>query len=239
MIDYKSKVINIYLNVAYTYWGISTFFLILDVFTLFTGTFKSFRYLKDEKINLNFNMYLKCVLTGLFTFLFTIPLVAYVFYLIVPYTNMFDNVSLDLYFIIEQLIRFIFCMILEDILFYIVHRSFHKNTYLYNYIHKKHHELIDNCGFGAIYATQLENIIANLLPTFLCPLVCRIQGPFIDVWFVGGVATSVFSHSGYKFPSIFKSLNYNHDLHHKYYVCSFGVMGIMDYLFKTRFEDRF
>eukprot|EP00916_Digyalum_oweni_P003916 GHVL01006984.1.p1 GENE.GHVL01006984.1~~GHVL01006984.1.p1 ORF type:complete len:159 (+),score=23.76 GHVL01006984.1:70-477(+) len=54
--------------------------------------------------------------------------------------------------------------IIHETLFYWLHRFLHI-SYIYKYIHKKHHKYIVSVSIASQYAHPIESIIANILPT--------------------------------------------------------------------------
>ena len=59
---------------------------------------------------------------------------------------------------------FLFAFVFNDFFFYWAHRTVH-STVLYKWIHKQHHEYKGTIGFAAEYASPLEQVFANQLPT--------------------------------------------------------------------------
>ncbi len=57
------------------------------------------------------------------------------------------------------------CIIIEDILFYIVHRIFHIQI-MYQYFHKIHHQLVSPVSIGSFYVHPVEHFLCNLCPIF-------------------------------------------------------------------------
>ena len=61
-------------------------------------------------------------------------------------------------------------LLLEEVIFYYIHRALHDNR-IYRFIHKKHHEFTAPVGMAAIYAHPVEHLLVNLLPVFAGPLL--------------------------------------------------------------------
>jgi sterol desaturase/sphingolipid hydroxylase (fatty acid hydroxylase superfamily) len=117
-------------------------------------------------------------------------------------------------------------IVAEEFGFYYSHRLFHEIPYLYQHIHKIHHEWPSSVAFAARYAHPIEDILANVSPLVLGPL---ITGSHMSLWFVW-IAVALFStelgHSGYHFPFV-ASAEF-HDAHHHFTNCNFGMLGLLD-----------
>jgi 4-alpha-methyl-delta7-sterol-4alpha-methyl oxidase len=110
--------------------------------------------------------------------------------------------------------------LLEDFIFYFMHRLLH-HPKLYSKVHKKHHSFYNVFHMSAVYAHWLEFIIANLMPLFAGAI---LLGPKMHM--VSLVTFIMFrmietheTHSGYEFPwSPFKILPFSTDsAYHNYH----------------------
>ena len=72
----------------------------------------------------------------------------------------------------ELMWQTVFCMFMEDTMFYWSHRLLH-HPKLYSKIHKKHHEFNNPVGFISEYAHPLEYVFGNVLPTFIGAKILR------------------------------------------------------------------
>ena len=117
-------------------------------------------------------------------------------------------------------------IITTELLFYIIHISFH-NKYLY-YMHKTHHAYKYTYGIGSIYAHPVEFYLANLIPISL-PIVLYT----IPLWFckvVVGMTTMytvIIAHGGFNL-----SMSQKHLQHHLRFKCNYGLFK-MDKLMGT------
>jgi len=89
--------------------------------------------------------------------------------------------------------------IINDFLFYWAHRTLHMPMF-YARIHKQHHKFKGTIGIAAEYASPLEVVFANFIPTFAGPLLfgCHVYTYWVYLFF--RVWETVESHSGYDFP---------------------------------------
>ena len=72
----------------------------------------------------------------------------------------------------ELMWQTVFCMFMEDTMFYWSHRLLH-HPKIYAKIHKKHHEFNNPVGFISEYAHPLEYVLGNVLPTFIGAKILR------------------------------------------------------------------
>lgn len=118
--------------------------------------------------------------------------------------------------------QWILCLLIEDIGFYVIHRSLHESKYLYRKIHKvritpadvdelclsltplptyrhsqQHHEFTAPVALAATYAHPLEYLISNLLPIFTATFLCRAHWCVMVLFFHGLMIATHCTHSGY------------------------------------------
>jgi methylsterol monooxygenase len=123
----------------------------------------------------------------------------------------------------------VLCAFVEEVVFYSMHRIMH-TRYLYERIHKIHHEWVAPIGMVALYAHPVEHVLCNLLPVALGPL---LLGSHLYVWWLWltlATFAAVLSHSGLDIPVLSPEF---HDLHHRFSKNNYGVLGILDGLFGT------
>ncbi len=82
-----------------------------------------------------------------------------------------------------------------DVMFFIVHSLLHK--YWMN-IHKVHHQMITSVGFGALYCSPVEFIIANFFPAVLGIVIAEnVHINTLIIWNMMAATSIVLTHSGY------------------------------------------
>ena len=116
---------------------------------------------------------------------------------------------------------------INDFAFYWAHRALH-HPLLYARIHKQHHQFVASIGFAAEYATPLEGLLANTIPTLLGCFIFGSHFFTILVYFILRIWETVESHSGYDFPwSVWSLFDWQggaaaHDFHHSHNIGNFG-----------------
>ena len=122
----------------------------------------------------------------------------------------------------------ILLLVIQDFLFYYLHRLFHYPP-LYRAWHKKHHEFTAPVAIAAVYAHPVEHVCVNLLSVWLPILIVGVHCAEYWLWF-GIVITGTFiNHSGYHFPFVPISPEH-HDFHHLVFTENFGTFRYLDWL---------
>ncbi|MEC9464526.1 MAG: sterol desaturase family protein, partial [Myxococcota bacterium] len=121
-------------------------------------------------------------------------------------------------------------LLVEEILFYVVHRALH-HKYLYARIHKVHHEYKESIAITTHYVHYLEHIFGNLMPIFAGALIVGAHPLTILAWIGLAVTNALHSHSGYNFP--WQAWSVHHDYHHFRIRGNYGVLGLLDWLLAT------
>ena len=115
--------------------------------------------------------------------------------------------------------------------------------------HKQHHRAKANLGIAAWYCSPWEQIIFNLFPALIGPLLTQVIADAagyedvwgtrlvtLYVWITAASVSSVLAHTGYR--SVWNDPG-KHDLHHERAfdpkaACNFGTMGFFDWLHGTK-----
>jgi methylsterol monooxygenase len=120
--------------------------------------------------------------------------------------------------------------LIQEILFYYLHRLFHSG-YLYRFIHKKHHEWTAPIALTALYCHPLEQLIVNVLPLFLGVFIVGSHMATIWLWYTIVIMIVINDHSGYHLPFL-RSPEF-HDFHHLKFNQCYGVIGVLDRIHGT------
>lgn len=145
----------------------------------------------------------------------------------------------------EVIFQVLGCVIVDDFVFYISHRLLH-TKYLYQLIHKQHHEYKHTISLSSEYAHPIEYLIGNLLPSSVFPFILNYNMHFTTyiTWLVTITFESSDGHSGYDFSwSPHRILPFNigaeyHYFHHLQFTGNYSSEFYhWDYLFETLNDD--
>lgn len=120
-------------------------------------------------------------------------------------------------------------MIVEEVMFFYVHRWLHENRRMYAAIHKLHHTWTAPVSYVAIYCHPLEHLISNVAPLLAGPILCGSHIAAIGVYLFLGLVHTTAVHSGYWVCDD----NGMHDEHHRKFTVNYGIIGIMDSWYGT------
>jgi len=158
-----------------------------------------------------------------------------IFYYFKESPQWFENDNISNYLLI--IIKIPLLIILTDAIFYILHRMFHENKWLYTNIHKHHHTWVDTYSVAALAAHPIEHVVVNLSTAYLPCFMLQLPYQFFFLWIIVATWNTCWSHSGYVILPKFKGIP--HDYHHHFQNVEYGSGGYMDKFFKTRLEDKY
>lgn len=156
-------------------------------------------------------------------------------------------------------VHFFVWYLLNDMFYYYPHRIAHttpsnsltKFLYkIFNPSHKLHHRTKANLGIAAWYCSPLEQLLFNIFPALIGPLLTQIMSSTFSppgddtwnthlvtlyIWLMAAASNSVLAHTGYR--SAFNDPG-KHDLHHERAfnpktAVNFGTMGLFDWIHGT------
>jgi len=133
------------------------------------------------------------------------------------------------------LAQFAFFLVVNDAGFYWVHRLLHYGP-LYLRFHKQHHNYFVYASTAAEYASPLEYVFADVLPTLLGPMLCSNMHPVtFFMWIFIRIIETLDAHSGYDFPfspwRLIRGSSRFHDYHHSHNKGNYGLIPwTWDYL---------
>lgn len=121
-------------------------------------------------------------------------------------------------------------LIVEEVGFYFSHLALH-TRFLYQHVHKVHHEFHASIAPAAEYAHPLEFLLSNVSPLFAGPILMRSHIVTWWWWTTIALLDTLHSHSGYDFPFSPTSTSVKHEYHHASDLhCNIGALGIFDRL---------
>lgn len=205
------------------YWILCTFFMLMDHYCEINGLLEKWKF-QGKYLNGSFNWkkYYNTIKMVLFNqLIIDLPISI----IITPYNMKLNDNALPYSNLIWQIPLI---LILEDCLFYIGHRSLH-NPFLYKHIHSIHHEWTIPVAMRTIYAHPIEHLMCNIMPLLISGHLCRLDWFCYNILLLTGLINAILVHSDYKL----NGYGEQHDNHHKYRTCNYGVLGIMDQLFGT------
>lgn len=189
-------------------------FWYLDLYTKFI----SYRY-KDQDRNHLVKIYKNIIPLVTFNLLILHPFLTFL-------TSYFVtiNTDYDSFDALQCLSTILFCIVVYDVIFYLVHRLFHKK-FIFDQIHYKHHELKTTVGVGGIFTHPIEYAVCNFSPGFIGLYLIGTHHLYtICILSIAAGAGAAMTHSGYYGT---------HIKHHWSRNCYYSVYGLMDYLLNT------
>ncbi|GBG73000.1 hypothetical protein CBR_g12719 [Chara braunii] len=138
-------------------------------------------------------------------------------------------------------LQIVFFFVIEDFIFYWGHRALH-TKFLYQHVHRVHHEYAAPFGLASQYAHPFEIIFLGVAtaagPALIGPHIFTLW-----LWMCLRILEAMDVHSGYDFPwSLSKVFplyagSHHHDYHHRLLYTKSGNYGstftYMDWLFGT------
>lgn len=128
----------------------------------------------------------------------------------------------------------------SEVWFYYNHRFLH--MYAYEAIHKKHHEFKAPIALECVYFHPVESLL-NFGVVVLGPLLMRSHIVMVYFWSAVATINILLHHSGYELPLVdgipwfLNSMAFFHDYHHENFSKAFGVIGLMDWVHQTGYEE--
>jgi len=207
------------------YWAVSGFFLYLDYYQ--PAWAQPYR-LQAKKNKFDFQQFKSAIPLILFNSFVVGNAVAR--FILAPHQlskpGFFDP---DLFSLFDLIKWAVLCFVFEDVLFYTIHRICHENKFLYQNVHKIHHEWQTPCAAVATYAHPLEHLFVNVFPATIGLYLFSGHFMFDFMWNFMACTNTLLTHCGYHFPGmlIFPE---RHDFHHERFQEMYGV-GMMDMIF--------
>ena len=150
-----------------------------------------------------------------------VPAVLYLSVLINDYTTMQSFELADLPDTWTFLCQNYFCVIIEDLVFTLIHKTLH-TPFFYKHVHKWHHTYTMAIGLSAEYAHPIEFIFGNMIPLGIPCMILGHKMHYYTFMVIGTqrIISTTMGHSGYDLPwdpteiLPFRSTTRYHDYHH-------------------------
>lgn len=132
-------------------------------------------------------------------------------------------------------------LIIEDLWFFLCHKMFHSNKYLYEKVHKFHHQWPQPTAISVLYMHWLEYTLCIACNVFVGALVTGCHASILHLYLTFEAFKGLMNHSGYgirwlEIPCI--KGNEFHDTHHKLTNCNYGSYGFFDVLLGSYKNER-
>ncbi len=111
------------------------------------------------------------------------------------YRSRMVQVETDNFSTLTSILHIALFAIVFDVVFFIVHSFLHEHGMS---IHKVHHQMKTSVGFGALYCSPVEFVMANFLPAVLGIII--VENVHINthiIWNMMAATSIVLTHSGY------------------------------------------
>lgn len=229
--------LTLLLNLSHTipYVLINGSFYLFDVF----GLFQQYKMPRQEYMIPPAKLKLRTLLQASFSQLFIAPTATY--FLVGYFVGNSIELDVPLPPLPTMFVHYIIAYEFNEWGFYFAHRLFHI-PFLYQYIHKQHHEYVGTVSFAAEFASPIEQVFANIGPT-LGGIILVSNNPLcVCIWLMMRLHQTYETHSGFCFKdTIWEKLGIthgswaaHHDYHHSKNCGNFGsftcdwLCGTMD-----------
>ncbi len=127
-----------------------------------------------------------------------------------------------------------FCLLFVEVWFYTSHIALHSKL-LYRRVHKTHHRFTYPSAVCALYAHWFEFVVGNQLGVVLGPVLIGCHPYVTRAWLALALGGTALAHSGFVVATAAGNLfdASHHDLHHEFFHCNYGVLGLCDWLLRT------
>lgn len=141
------------------------------------------------------------------------------------------------------LLQLSFFVLLDDFLFYWMHRQLHENKWLLKNVHSVHHRIKNTCALDGNYFHWLEFVLIASL-TMVGPIITGCHLYVLYAWIVIRSIEAADGHAGYDFPwnplrflPLYDGPVY-HDFHHARFKGNYaGALHYIDKFFGTYVKE--
>jgi sterol desaturase/sphingolipid hydroxylase (fatty acid hydroxylase superfamily) len=139
--------------------------------------------------------------------------------------------------------QIIFFLILDDFLFYWMHRYMHENKWMLRHVHSVHHRIKNTCALDGNYFHWLEFVMIGSL-AMVGPILIGCHLYVLYVWIIIRNIEAADGHAGYDFPwnplrflPLYDGPVY-HDFHHARFKGNYaGALHYVDQFYGTYIKD--
>ena len=125
-------------------------------------------------------------------------------------------------------LKLVVSFLLFDWTFYAIHRGLHNSRWLYDHIHRRHHEAIEPYALTTFYAHPLQVLVLELPSITIGPTVMQMSAPLFQCWMVGVAILTHWQHMG-GLRTYHPSLSAKHHLgHHQARGQNYGITSMPD-----------
>ena len=201
------------------YWASSIFFLFFNYYCQSHSVVK-YVHLEEKRYIPDIKNIVKAIKLSIINQIVSVPIIFFIIDKCYHHNHNDNNTSI---------FHFLVFLFLADQWFYWIHRLCHYNKFIFKYIHSVHHNWVHPISVSTLYVHPIEHIIINLGSFLIGPILFPTSPFFLYIWTAVSTLNSVLAHSGTKI--IFDDST--HDIHHRFLIHNFGVLGINDWFFGT------
>lgn len=141
------------------------------------------------------------------------------------------------------IIQIVFFLLLDDFLFYWMHRWLHENKWMLKHVHSVHHRIRNTCALDGYYFHWFEFVLISSL-AMVGPLLVGCHLYVLYLWIVIRSIEAADGHAGYDFPwnplrflPLYDGPVY-HDFHHARFKGNYaGALHYVDKYFGTYVKE--
>ena len=135
-------------------------------------------------------------------------------------------------------LKLVVSFLLFDWTFYAIHQGLHHSRWLYDHIHRRHHEAIEPYPLTTFYAHPLQVLLLELPSITIGPTLTQMSAPLFQCWMVGVAILTHWQHMG-GFRNYHPSLSAKHHLgHHQNRGHNYGITSMPEVVIGFFFQDK-
>lgn len=211
------EILLAYTTHVVSFWAIALVYIFMDSYRTCRNRVINSKYIENED-----SLYLAAILTIFNQIFVTLPFLLILSSIYTPPAEI-ENFS-------NAILKFIIVCIIEELLFYYIHRLLHV-SFFFKKIHYIHHEWRITNALSTIHAHPAEHLFLNVFPIFIGPAITGLSFPLVLLWTLISTLNGVSVHSGYDlYPFLDTKF---HNIHHVFPSRNFGVFTVLDRIHGT------